>query len=116
MQLNFSDQSMAELNKIPPMDQMAIVDALTNISIDEIKKNKSAYGAFNRGEKTYYRLRHGERRIYFTLAGDEVFVSYILNKHSITDFAFRANLPVKEEHFVEQDKNFWEYLDSLNKK
>ena len=45
----------------------------------------------------------------------EIYCCYILHKHSITDFAFRANLPVKDEHLVEQDKNFWEYLDSFNK-
>ena len=45
----------------------------------------------------------------------EIHCSHILHKHSITDFAFRAKLPVKEEHLIEQDKNFWEYLDSLSK-
>lgn len=114
-QLNFSDQSLKELNKLSPLDQMPIIDALSSVSLSDLKDDKSAYGAFERDGKTYYRLREGVRRIYFTVSGDEIFVCYILNKHSITDFAFRAKLPVKEEHFVEQDKNFWEYLDSLNK-
>lgn len=114
-QLNFSDQATAELNKLPSLEQMPIIDALTNISVEELKKNKSAYGAFAREGKTYYRLREGELRIYFTIYGDEIFCSHILHKHSITDFAFRAKLPLKEEHLIEQDKNFWEYLDSFNK-
>lgn len=114
-QLNFSDQSTAELNKLSPLDQMPIIDALTNISLDELKNDKSAYGAFVRGKQTYYRLRQGDLRIYFTAKEGEIFCCYILHKHSIADFAFRANLPVKDEHIVEQDKNFWDYLDSFNK-
>ena len=114
-QLNFSDQATAELNKLSPLDQMPIISALTNISVEQIKQDKSAYGAFSRGGKTYYRLREGDLRIYFTISGEEIFCSHILYKHSITDFAFRAKLPVKDEHLIEQDKNFWEYLDSFNK-
>ncbi len=114
-QLNFSDQSLGELNKMPTLEQMSLVDALTQISLETLKNDKSSYGAFERDGKTYFRLREGNRRIYFTMSENEIFVCYILNKHSITDFAFRAKLPVKEEHFIEQDKNFWEYLDSLNK-
>lgn len=114
-QLNFSDQSSAELNKLSPLDQMPLIDALTNISFDELRKSKSAYGAFVRGKQTFYRLRQGDLRIYFTVKENEIFCAYILHKHSITDFAFRMNLPVKDEHLIEQDKNFWEYLDSFNK-
>ena len=111
-ELSFSDQAMAELNKLSPLDQMPLVDALSTVSPEELRQNKSKYGAFSR---TYYRLREGDLRLYFTENNGEIRCSHILHKHSITDFAFRAKLPVKEEHLIEQDKNFWEYLDSLSK-
>lgn len=114
-ELSFSDQAMAELNKLSPLDQMPLVDALSTVSPEELRQNKSKYGAFSRDGKTYYRLREGDLRLYFTENNGEIRCSHILHKHSITDFAFRAKLPVKEEHLIEQDKNFWEYLDSLSK-
>ena len=114
-ELSFSDQAMTELNKLSALEQMPLIDALSTVTSEELKKNKSKYGAFSRGGKTYYRLREGDLRIYFTENKGAIFCSHILYKHSITDFAFRSKLPVKEEHLIEQDKNFWEYLDSLSK-
>ncbi len=114
-ELSFSDQAMAELNKLSALDQMPLIEALSTISPEELQKNKSNYGAFSREGKTYYRLREGDFRLYFTENKGKIYCSHILHKHSITDFAFRAKLPLKEEHLIEQDKNFWEYLDSLSK-
>lgn len=114
-ELSFSDQAMAELNKLSALEQMPLVEALSTITHEDLQKNKSRYGAFSRGGKTYYRLREGDLRIYFTENKGAIHCSHILCRHSITDFAFRAKLPVKEEHLIEQDKNFWEYLDSLSK-
>lgn len=114
-ELSFSDQAMVELNKLSALDQMPLIDALSTVTADEIKKHKSKYGAFSRDGKTYYRLREGDLRIYFTENNGAIYCSHILHKHSITDFAFRSKLPIKEEHLIEQDKNFWEYLDSLSK-
>lgn len=114
-ELSFSDQAMAELNKLSALDQMPIVDALSNLTPEEVKLHRTKYGAFTRDGTTYYRLREGDLRIYFTLKDGEIHCSHILHKHSITDFAFRSKLPVNEEHLIEQDKNFWEYLDSLGK-
>lgn len=114
-ELSFSDQAMTELNKLSALEQMPLVEALTKVSPDELGKSRSKYGAFSRAGTTYYRLREGDLRIYFTEKNGAIHCSHILHKHSITDFAFRAKLPVKEEHLIEQDKNFWEYLDSLSK-
>lgn len=114
-ELSFSDQAISELNKLSAIDQMPLVEALSTVLPEDLKKNKSQYGAFSRNGQTYYRLRVGDLRLYFTENKGAIFCSHILHKHSITDFAFRAKLPVKEEHLVEQDKNFWEYLDSLSK-
>lgn len=114
-ELSFSDQAMAELNKLSALDQMPLIEALSTVSAEELQKNKSKYGAFSRGGKTYYRLREGDLRLYFTEDKGRIHCNHILHRHSITDFAFRAKLPVKEEHLIEQDKNFWEYLDSLSK-
>lgn len=114
-ELSFSDQAIKELNKLSTLEQMPIIDALSTIPPEDLLKKKNKYGAFSRDGKTYYRLREGELRIYFTEEKGGIHCSYILHKHSITDFAFRSKFPVKEEHLIEQDKNFWEYLDSLSK-
>ena len=45
-ELSFSDQAMTELNKLSALEQMPLIDALSTVSPDDLKKNKSKYGAF----------------------------------------------------------------------
>ena len=67
-ELSFSDQAMTELNKLSALEQMPLIDALSTVTSEELKKNKSKYGAFSRGGKTYYRLREGDFKDMFSSA------------------------------------------------
>ena len=114
-QVNFSDQSMAELNKLPIEQQMPIVEKLSNLKREDFEKSHDDLGKFNRDGKTFYRLRADDHRIYFEVKEAILISHYILHQHSLADFVFRFKLPYKEETLIEQHQSFWKYLESMNK-
>jgi mRNA-degrading endonuclease RelE of RelBE toxin-antitoxin system len=114
-QLNFSDQSMSELNKLGKFEQMQLVEALSAVTPERLDTDRSTIGAINREGTTFYRLRVEDFRLYFEIRENTIFCNYILQSHSVADFAFRMKLPFTEEHEIEQDQSFWKYLKSLTK-
>lgn len=114
-QVTFSDQSMAELNKLGMDQQLALVNRISSLSPDQLADPDDSIGRFSREGKTYYRVRAGEYRCYFEITGNTLFSHYILHRNSLTDFIYRNKLPVTEETMVEQNKSFWRYLETLKK-
>jgi mRNA-degrading endonuclease RelE of RelBE toxin-antitoxin system len=113
-EVNFSEQSMSVLNKLDAFQQMGIVERISLLTEEDLKPNNdSGVGTFVRKHKTYHRVRAKEYRIYFEHKDDQLWVEYILNKNSLTDFIFRCKLPITEEQMIEQHESFWRYLESL---
>jgi mRNA-degrading endonuclease RelE of RelBE toxin-antitoxin system len=96
-QLNFSDQALAELKKLPKMEQLELMEQMSMIHPEELARGTEHMGKFSRDGKTYYRLRAGEFRIYFEVTGESLFMHYILHKHSLADFEFRFKLAFTEK-------------------
>ena len=116
-QVTFSDQSIAELNKLDKLSQLAIMEAFSSITSAELEGNLPNIGRIHRAGKVYYRLRTGEYRIYFEILpdGHTLHAHYLLHQHTLADFVFRFKLPYREETMFEQEDNFWKYLESLKK-
>ncbi len=116
-QVTFSDQAMGEINKLDQIKQMEIIDRLGSITPEELTSGKGELGSFHRFGKNFYRLRVGDFRIYFEILEEShtIHADYVLHKHTIADFVFRFKLPFTEETMIEQQDNFWKYLDSLKK-
>jgi mRNA-degrading endonuclease RelE of RelBE toxin-antitoxin system len=112
-QVNFSNQSMAELNKLSVAEQMTLVDALSSVTPERLATDRSSIGSISREGKIFHRLRVGELRVYFAVSNNILRCDYILHKHTYADFAFRMKLRLSEEQQVEQEQSFWEYLDKL---
>ena len=111
-QVNFSDQAMRELAKLPTLEQMDVVEAFTSLTSEELLRGSSELGTVRRGGHTYHRLRVGEFRIYFEAREGSLMANYVLHKHTYADFAFRSRLPFPEdEALIEQEGGFWKYLD-----
>ena len=111
-QVNFSDQAMRELAKLPTLEQMEVVEAFTSLTAEEILRGSSELGTVRRGGHTYHRLRVGEFRIYFEASEGSLMANYVLHKHTYADFAFRSRLPFPEDEArIEQEGGFWKYLD-----
>ncbi|MDY6068133.1 MAG: cytotoxic translational repressor of toxin-antitoxin stability system [Opitutales bacterium] len=115
-QVIFSDQCMGELNKMDKLSQLEIMDVLSSVNADDLLNDKCPnIGKVRRSGKEFYRLRAGEYRIYFEIKDGKIFANWALHQHTIADFVFRFKLPFKEETLVEQEDNFWKYIDSLKK-
>jgi len=117
-QVNFSEQSMHELNQLDTRSQMLLVEVVSTLKQEQLDNPNEELGRFHRNGKTYYRVRAGEFRIYFEQQrdGESLFAHYILHKNTLSDFIFRFKLPFTEEFMVEQDDSFWKYLESLRHK
>lgn len=115
-QVTFSEQALRELSKLETRDQMQLIEPISNLTAVELAHPKEPLGRFHRDEKTFFRLRAGDFRVYFEIQGnDTIYCEYILHKNTLTDFVFRTKLPVSEEQLLEQHQSFWKYLESLKK-
>ena len=113
-QVNFSKQSINELNKLDKLQQMQIVDKFSSLTPESIQSSEEV-GKFTRNGKDFYRLKSGDYRIYFEIIDNTLYSHYMLHQHSLTDFIFRFKLPITEEQMVEQHQSFWKYLETLKK-
>jgi len=114
-QVTFSEQAMAELNRLPKLAQLEAIDPISGLKPADLAHPREPLGFFRRGTKSLYRLRAGDFRFYFEARGDTLHVDYILHKNSLEDFLLRNKLPVTEQQLVEQHSKFWKYLESLTK-
>ncbi len=116
-QVTFSDQSMAELNKLDKLSQLEIMESFGSLTSEQLESGLPEIGKIHRGDKVFYRLRTGDFRIYFEVLEDKTTLRahYILHQHTLADFVFRFKLPFKEETMFEQEDNFWHYLETLKK-
>ena len=112
-QVNFSEQSMFELNQLDTRSQMMLVEVISTLKQEQLDNPNEVIGRFNRGSKTYYRVRAGEFRVYFEQQDNALYAHYILHRNTFADFAFRSNLPVTIEFLIDHDDSFWKYLDSI---
>ena len=111
-QVNFSDQAMHVLGKLPTLEQMEVVEAFSSLTPEDMLQGRSDLGTVRRGGHTYHRLRVGEFRIYFEAAEGSLMANYVLHRHTFKDFAFRSHLPFTEDEArLEQEGGFWKYLD-----
>lgn len=99
------------------MQQLEVISAFGSLTPDDIEGGNSAIGKIHRSGKDFYRLRTGDFRIYFEILPDSktLHAHYLLQHHTLADFVFRFKLPFTEETALEQQDNFWKYLDSLKK-
>jgi mRNA interferase RelE/StbE len=114
-QLNFSDQALAELKKLPKPAQLELMDAMGGIHPEELARGTEHMGRFSRAGKTYYRLRSGDFRLYFEANGEILYMHYILHQHTLADFMLRFKIPVKDETLIEQNQSFWKFLEGPKK-
>ena len=64
-QVNFSDQAIRELAKLPTLEQMEVVEAFSSLTPEALLRGSSELGTVRRSGHVYHRLRVGEFRIYF---------------------------------------------------
>ena len=115
-QVTFSDQSLAELSKLPTLEQLEVIGPLSRLAESSLKNPREPLGSFSRKGKTVFRLRSGDYRMYFQRSGQTLHTVCILHKNTLTDFIYRTKLPVSEEQLVEQHSSFWKYIEETLKR
>jgi len=115
-QVTFSDQCLAELGKLPTMEQLEVIGPLSHLAESSLKTPREPLGSFSREGKTMYRIRSGDYRLYFTREGQTLHTTCILHKNTLTDFIYRTKLPISEGQLVEQHSSFWKYIEETLKR
>jgi mRNA interferase RelE/StbE len=116
-QLNFSEQSLAEINKLAIGEQLHLIEQLSTLSDQAFKEKVTNLPMIQRGGLSFFRIKIDAYRAYLEPRDDgQLFCHYILHQHTLSDFIFRSKLPISEEQMVEQHSSFWKYVDSLKKK
>jgi mRNA interferase RelE/StbE len=115
-QLNFSDQSLAEINKLEIGDQLHLIEQLSTLSDQAFKEKITDLPRIQRGGLSFFRIKIDSFRAYLEpRSNGQLFCHYILPQHTLSDFIFRSKLPISEEQMIEQHSSFWKYVDSLKK-
>ncbi|MDR1907139.1 MAG: type II toxin-antitoxin system RelE/ParE family toxin [Puniceicoccales bacterium] len=114
-QITFSDQSLAEFNKMDKFAQLQFIDKLSGYCDECLRKDFSNVKKFRRENMDIYRCRADDLRIYFEIKEDIIFCTYILHQHTLSDFVYRNKLPISDEQMFEQYDSFWKYLETLRK-
>ncbi len=115
-QVTFSEQAIAEINKLDKLQQLEVILPISSVKPADIANPREPLSRFTRGTQTLYRLRAEDFRFYFEVNGENLHTLYILHKNSLEDFLLRNKLPVSESQLVEQHSKFWKYLETLTKK
>ena len=114
-QVTFSEQAMRELNQLPTLAQLKVMEPLSALKPGDLSHPREPLGRFHRKHQEYYRLRPGDSRFYFQVQGETLHIHYILHHNTLEDFLLRNKLPVTEQQLVEQNSKFWKYLETLAK-
>ncbi|MDR0595200.1 MAG: cytotoxic translational repressor of toxin-antitoxin stability system [Puniceicoccales bacterium] len=113
-QLTFSEQSLAEINKMDVDMRLRMIEQLSSLS------DRAFSGDLPKVQRdgvSFFRIKFDSFRAYLEPRSDgQLFCHYILPQHTLSDFVFRSKLPISEEQMVEQHSSFWKYVDSLRKK
>ncbi|MDR1590572.1 MAG: hypothetical protein LBR92_01060 [Puniceicoccales bacterium] len=114
-QITFSDQSLAEFNKMDKLTQLQFIDKLGSHCDECLRKEFSNVKKFRRGNIDICRCRIDDLRIYFEMKENIIFCTYILRQHTLSDFVYRNKLPISDEQMFEQYDSFWKYLETFYK-
>jgi mRNA interferase RelE/StbE len=114
-QITFSEQSLLEFNKLEKFPQLQFIEDLSSFCDECLRKDFSNVKIFRRHGVDIYRCRVGDLRVYFEVREDVVFCTYILHQHTLSDFIYRAKLPISDEQMFENYDSFWKYLESLRR-
>jgi mRNA interferase RelE/StbE len=114
-QITFSDQSLAEFNKMDKLVQLQFIGKLSGHCDECLRKELESVKKFRRGNADIYRCRIDDLRVYFELRENIILCTYILHQHTLSDFVYRNKLPINDEQMFEQYDSFWKYLETLYK-
>lgn len=115
-QIIFTPASSAEMSALPKPLQLEILAEFEVLTPDFIRHKPEAFGRITQNDRTLYRFRTKDYRIYFEKTNDGIVIHRVLNKNSLKDFLYRSQLPVSEDEALASNPNFWRMIDQPNRR
>ena len=111
-QIIFTPASSAEITQLPTPLQVEVLREFDVLTSDFLEKHPDRFGIVRRPDRTLYRYRADEYRIYFEKTEKGLIIHRVLHKNSLKDFAFRSQLPLSEDEVLAENPKFWELINS----
>ncbi len=113
-QIIFTPASSAEISQLPTPLQVEVLREFDVLTSDFLTRHPDRFGTVRRSDRTLYRYRAGDYRIYFEQKTAGLVIHRVLHKNSLKDFAFRSQLPGSEDEELAGNPKFWDLIDSAN--
>jgi mRNA-degrading endonuclease RelE of RelBE toxin-antitoxin system len=110
-QIVLSDGAASELSQINKLEQLEIVSEFSRLRKEPLDVKKQDMGEIKKGNRTVYRHRYNDYRIYFEKKGDQLIVHHVLHGNSLRDFFVRSNLDVQNDEEFEKSAKFWKFIE-----
>lgn len=111
LQIVFNEISAAEISKLGTLEQLELLDQFRVTEKDLENLDQEHFAKIERGGQLLYRFRANDWRIYFGVEDEHVIVHRVLHKNTLSDFLFRAKLPLGEDEALAESKHFWNLID-----
>lgn len=111
-QIIFTPASSLEITRLPTPLQVEVLREFDVLTADFLEKHPDRFGTVRCPDRTLYRYRAGDYRIYFEKTGPGLVIHRVLHKNSLKDFAFRSQLPLSEDEVLGENPKFWEWINS----
>jgi mRNA-degrading endonuclease RelE of RelBE toxin-antitoxin system len=112
-QIVLSDSAAAELGHLSKLDQLELVAEFSNLRKNPVEPGKGGVGEIHKGNRTLYRFRWKDHRVYFEKRDDQLIIHHVLHRNTLRDFMIRSNL---EDGEFEESAKFWKFLEQRQMK
>lgn len=100
------------MSALPKMLQLEILNEFEAFSPEYVVQHPEKFGIIQQDNRTLYRFRATDYRIYFEKNADGLLIHRVLNKNTIKDFFYRSQIPLSEDEELQKNPNFWAMIDS----
>ncbi len=115
-QIIFTPTSSAEMSALPKLLQLEILAEFEVLTPDFVRDKPETFGRITQGDRSLFRFRTKDYRIYFERTADGLVIHRVLNKNSLKDFLYRSRLPVSEDEALAENPNFWRMIDGSDRR
>jgi mRNA-degrading endonuclease RelE of RelBE toxin-antitoxin system len=115
-QIVLSDSTANELAQLDKLEQLEVVTEFSRLRRETIRPGHGSVGEIRKGDRTLYRSRFKEYRIYFEKKDEQLIVHHVLNSNTLRDFFVRSNLDVQNDDEFEESAKFWKFIEQRQPK
>lgn len=110
-QIVLSESAAAEMAQFDKLQQLEIVTEFTRLRKEPTENGQKGISKIPKGNRTIYRCRTKDYRIYFEKKGDQLVVHHVLHRNTLRDFFVRSNLDIQNDDEFEETAKFWKFIE-----